>query len=248
MTRPIIFTDCDDTLFQTARKCPGGETGGLKCMSTLVDGAPSGFATARQETFLAWLQLGTVIPVTARSREVLRRVDIVQAPAVCSNGGLIVKQDGNVDQGWHDHLATQAEAGPPVAEIYRKVTAQLPADEYRHWIVSENGFDLYIVIKSNRDAEVRLSMLGNELSALVPASWRRHTNGNNLAFLPRWLSKRDAVAYLIDNLRDNAPDAPVIGVGDSHSDAGFMDLCDFAIAPTNSQLWKGMIHSSPWVG
>lgn len=248
MTRPIVFTDCDDTLFQTGRKCPGGETGGLKCMSTLADGAPSGFATTRQEAFLAWLQVGTVIPVTARSREVLGRVNMVQAPAVCSNGGAIISQDGCLDRDWHCFLATEAGRIPAVADVYAAAAQHLPADAFRHWIVRESGLDLYIVIKSNLDDESGLSALGDEIAATLPKGWRRHSNGNNLAFLPPWLSKRAAVAYLIDNFRDNAPGAPVIGVGDSHSDAGFMDLCDFAIAPTDSQLWKSMIQSSPWVG
>lgn len=49
-------------------------------------------------------QRGKVVPVTARSREVLGRVNIEQNPAVCSNGGCIIAADGEVDAAWHARL------------------------------------------------------------------------------------------------------------------------------------------------
>jgi hydroxymethylpyrimidine pyrophosphatase-like HAD family hydrolase len=217
-------------------------------MSTLVDGTQSGFATARQTSFLAWLRAGTVVPVTARSREVLGRVDIEQAPAVVSNGGCIVGADNEIDQEWHSRLARLSRDGPSISDIYAQVTQGLSGDDFRHWIVTENDLDLYIVIKSNRDDYVALAELGQALVPNIPEYWRLHGNGNNLAFLPGWLNKRHAVAYLIDKHRAQSPDTPVIGIGDSSSDVGFMDLCDFAMAPTSSQLWKSVTQDNCWVG
>lgn len=247
MIRPLVFTDCDDTLFQTARKCPNGHADGLKRMSSLADGSPSSFATARQEFLLSWLRAGTVIPVTARSREVLGRVEIEQSPAVCSNGGCIVRSDGAIDREWHNGLVDLARSGPSISDIYAHLTQGLSADDFRHWIVTENNLDLYIVIKSNRDDGRALSELGQTSAGAIPGNWRLHSNGNNLAFLPGWLNKRNAVAYLIEAYRALAPDAPIIGIGDSSSDVGFMDLCDFAMAPTGSQLWKSVTQSSSWI-
>ena len=37
----------------------------------------------------------------------------------------------------------------------------------------------------------------------------------------------------------NQPDLK-IGIGDAQSDFGFMDLCDFAMMPTESQLWEAL--------
>lgn len=247
MNTPLVFADCDDTLFQTARKCPNGTSDGLKCMSTLVDGTPSGFATARQTSFLEWLRAGAVVPVTARSREVLGRVDIEQAPAVVSNGGCIVGADNKIDQEWHARLAMLSGDGPSISEVYAQVTQGLSSDAYRHWIVTENGLDLYIVIKSNRDDDEALADLGRTFGSAIPDRWRIHGNGNNLALLPGWLNKRNAVAYLIEMHRAQSPDTPIIGVGDSSSDVGFMDLCDFAVAPTSSQLWKSVTQDNSWV-
>jgi hydroxymethylpyrimidine pyrophosphatase-like HAD family hydrolase len=247
MMSPLVFTDCDDTLFQTERKCPNGVSSGLKCMSTLQGGTASGFATKRQEAFLSWLRAGTVVPVTARSREVLARVDIEQAPAVCSNGGCIVTEAGEIDHEWHERLTQQGRNGPQIVDVYAAVTQGLSTDAFRHWVVEEGGLDLYIVIKSNQDDAGRLVTLAEECSGSIPDGWRVHANGNNLAFLPGWLNKRNAVAYLIEKMLAEAPDTPLIGIGDSISDVGFMDLCDFAVAPTSSQLWKSVIKTSTWV-
>ncbi len=243
---PLILTDLDDTLFQTLEKCPA-ERRGLKQMSSLVDGSASGFATPMQQHLLRWLESGTVVPVTARGRDVLARVAIAQAPAIASNGGCILMADGGLDLDWHDYLTMQAAEGEAVLDVYRLLTASLCAIRFRHWSVEENGLDLYIVIKSNERDNMALAQLEVELAATKPNSWRCHRNGNNLAYLPPWLSKRHAVRYMIDRVRADTPDRPIIGIGDSISDVGFMDLCDFAMAPTRSQLWADVVLDSLWV-
>ena len=243
---PVILTDLDDTLFQTLPKCPPG-IDGLRQMSSLLDGRPSGFATPMQQHFLRWLETGTVIPVTARGRDVLARVDVGQAPAICSNGGCILGDDGAIDRDWHDRLATEARRGAPVEAVYHALTGALCTDRFRHWAVEENGLTLYIVVKSNAQDAGELAVLEQELAPQVPTGWRCHRNGNNLAYLPPWLSKRHAARYLIDQIRAARPDQPIIGIGDSVSDVGFMDLCDFAAVPTRTQLWSHIALGNGWI-
>ena len=242
---PVFLTDLDDTLFQTRRKI-AEPTAGLKLMSTLIDGSPSGFATPKQQALLGWMSLGQVVPVTARSTGVLARVDVPQAPAICSNGGCIIGEDGALDRDWHDRLASEAAADHAVHDVYRAVTDALD-DRFRHWVVEEHDLPLYIVIKSNADSDQDLIDLAERRRALLPPAWREHSNGNNLAYMPGWLNKRHAVAYLIERLRADAPDTPILGVGDSLSDVGFMDLCDYAITPTDSQFWQAATRDNAWL-
>lgn len=243
---PLILTDLDDTLFQTMEKCPPGSAN-LKPMSSLIDGSPSGFATAMQQHFLKWLSVGDVVPVTARGRDVLARVAIRQAPAIAANGGCILRADGALDLEWHAHLVGEAAKGAGVVDGYHALTDQLCPTRFRHWTVAEHDLPLYIVIKSNERDAAALAVLEAELAAIKPAGWRCHRNGNNLAYLPPWLSKRHAVRYLTERVRTDTPDRPIIGIGDSLSDVGFMDLCDFAMAPTRSQLWADVIVDNDWV-
>lgn len=244
---PVALADLDDTLFQTAKKCPDGKTEGLRLMSRLVDGSPSGYATQLQQNMLDWLRIGQVIPVTARSRDVLARVDIEQAPAICSNGGCIVATGGEIDQDWHSHLNSQASATDSIADVYQALTNDIDTHAFRHWIVNENQLPLFIVIKTNLDNDDILSDLHANLQERLPAEWRMHRNGNNLAYLPTWLNKRHAAKYLIEKIRADRPDVPIIGFGDSLSDVGFIDLCDYAMTPTRSQLWKNVIVDNDWI-
>ena len=243
---PLILTDLDDTLFQTLEKCPA-DGPGLRQMSSLADGSPSGFATPMQQHFLHWLEGGDVVPVTARGREVLARVAVRQAPAIASNGGCILRADGSLDIDWHEHLCGQASGADAVHDVYRLLTDTLCATSFRHWLVEEHGLALYVVIKSNLGSHTALAELEQQLAAIKPPTWRCHRNGNNLAYLPPWLSKRHAVHYMIGRVRAETPDRPIIGIGDSISDVGFMDLCDFAMAPTRSQLWADVVADSDWV-
>lgn len=241
----LILTDLDDTLFQTARKCPEGG-GPLAVMSTLADGSDSGFATARQQRLLAWLEACEIVPVTARSRDVLARVNIRQAPAICSNGGCILGADGAPDLDWQEQLEAQARAAEPVSAVYRQIVGNLDAAAFRHWIAGELGLDHYIVVKSNHDDGAALEAIHAQSEGIKPAGWRIHRNGNNLAILPPWLNKRHAASYLIDKVRSSSPNRLVIGLGDSHSDVGFMDLCDYAMTPTTSQLWQHVRQDNGW--
>ena len=76
----------------------------------------------------------------------------------------------------------------------------------------------------------------------MPANWTLHRNGNNVAFMPPFLGKDRAVASFLPALRDRFPTAPVIGIGDSLTDAPYMALCDFAMTPAGSQLARAF-HS-----
>lgn len=244
--KPVILTDLDDTLFQTMPKVPEGTTG-LRLMSTLVDGSPSGFATPMQQNFLHWLEIGAVIPVTARGSDVLARVNIKSAPSICANGGCIITEETTPDLIWHGRLGEEARLSEPVLDVYHTITDGLCTQRFRHWSVEENDLDLYVVIKSNERDDMALAQLETELAPQLPEGWRCHRNGNNLAYLPPWLSKRHAARYLIDKIRAEEPGRPIIGIGDSVSDVGFMDLCDFATIPTKSQLWAHVVDGNNWI-
>ncbi|NCP15293.1 MAG: sucrose-6-phosphate hydrolase [Sphingomonadales bacterium] len=246
-TRPLILADLDDSLFQTRAKCGDWPDSSLKPMSRLVDGSPSGYATPPQQALLAWLARGELVPVTARSRAVMARVDIAQAPAICANGGCILTAEGTPDPVWHGHLATLAQGAAAPSALYPELTGGLDTEAFRHWIVSEGGLDLYIVIKSNHGDEPALATVAEALAPRLPQDWRIHANGNNLAFLPPWLSKRAAVRYMLGAVRAETPERLVIGIGDSWSDTGFLDLADMAMIPTQAQLWQHIARGNEWV-
>jgi hypothetical protein len=237
----IALVDLDDTLFQTRRKCPpelGDEQ--LVPLAYARDGSALSFATPRQARFLRWLSETThLVPVTARSLDALRRVQIPHAAAICAHGGVILDQTGAIDEEWRAHVAGQAAPyARTLADMAEAISNESVgrSEPLSVRVLSEGGTALYVVAK-HPEADV-LALNGVVDAALpeLPAGWTEHRNGNNVALLPPHLGKDRAVRHILPSLQARFPDAPVVGVGDSRTDAAFMRLCDFAMLPTGSQL------------
>jgi len=244
-TAPLILTDLDDTLFQTLRKIdPEIDRDQLTPASWLDGGAVSGYMTPLQSMFHGWLAQGELVPVTARNRLVMERTFLKGCGrAVCSHGGLVLDEEGKADRGWTEHLSSLDAASPmSVAEAYGRVRSVLDdhGDLFRHWTITEEGLDLYVTVKQNRDVDgdpvAMLHEVCEGAAALLPAEWKLHRNGNNAAFMPPWLGKRQAVEHVLKEIRSVSPMRPVIGFGDSTSDLPFMSLCDYMMTPSRSQV------------
>lgn len=237
--RPLVFVDLDDTLFQSARKM-GDES---RFAATLdIDGQPNGYMNAMQKNLVEWLlATSDVVPVTARSIEAYQRVQLPFAHgAVCAHGGVILAADGSLDAPWHARLCD--ELAPEQTRLYQLCEQTLAIGvelgfSLRGWVVEEQGLANYVVIKHNNDtdaallgvlAEVKVRGLLNGLYV--------HANGNNLAFLPRALQKREAVREWIRRDQTINGRRPLLGFGDSVSDLGFLAECDWWGTPRQGQL------------
>lgn len=241
MIRAIALVDLDDTLFQTLRKCPPDvPVERLTPLGFAGDGSPLSYATPRQLQFLEWLAETThLVPVTARSLDALRRARVPFRAAVCAHGGVVLDEDGEVDAGWHRTIAAQAEPYRPQLQAMADAIADEAArrgTNVKARVLSEGDLPLYTLAKhADQDAGLLYEVVNAAVPAL-PAGWTDHRNGNNVALMPPYLGKRHAVAHILPALRARFPNAPVIGIGDSLTDAPFMGLCDFAMMPTGSQL------------
>ena len=241
MTQAIALVDLDDTLFQTLGKCPTGiAPERLTPLGFTREGAPLSYATPSQMRFLTWLSETTrLIPVTARSLDALRRVSIPFTAAVCAHGGVILDDEGSIDPVWAEEIA--AHAARHSVDLSEFSTAI--ADEAHRTgtpinvrVLTEDDTPLYVLAKHAAADAGALNRIVDAAVPRLPEGWTDHRNGNNVALMPPYLGKQHAVARLLPALRARFPDAPVIGIGDSRTDAPFMALCDYAMMPTRSQL------------
>lgn len=251
MITAIALVDLDDTLFQTRRKCPSDVTeGDLTAMAFDRAGAPSSFAVPQQKAMIEWLLASAlVVPVTGRSRDALSRVALPHDYAVAAHGGVVLRPGGELCGRWATQMATDARAHS--AELER-LSARCVALAQDHGgaisvrIIGEQDTGLYVVAKHHEPAlgEPDLHQLARAVGAELCAGWTLHVNGNNVAMLPPFLGKRQAAEFLLNDLRALHPGLPVVGLGDSLTDAPFMQLCDFAMIPSGSQLagqvWQRM--------
>ncbi|MGC5796138.1 hypothetical protein [Sphingomonas sp. NFX23] len=241
MIGAITLVDLDDTLFQTLRKCPDDVPfDRLTPLGFAKDGSPLSYATPRQMSLLEWLSATThLVPVTARSLDALRRACIPFRAAVCAHGGVILDEAGAIDLEWQAIMETEARrCSAMLTEMRDAVHAEATARgiPVNVRVLGEGGLPLYTIAKhADADVEALFSVVDVAIPD-VPAGWTDHRNGNNVALMPPHLGKGRAVAHILPALRMRFPDVPVIGIGDSTTDAPFMGLCDFAMMPTASQL------------
>ncbi len=107
-------------------------------------------------------------------------------------------------------------------------------------IISDFGVPFYVVAKSkssNVDSVAAAAAFcdGMRTRSELP-NVLIHVNNNNLAILPTWLDKRNAVDYL--RMRYFAVHSNVLtfGMGDSLVDINFIGACDYMIVPAASQI------------
>ncbi len=250
MTSVIALVDLDDTLFQTRRKCPPSMLDNeLAVMARDRAGEPLSFSTPAQMAWIDWLRSSTLlVPVTGRSVDALQRVDLAFDYAIAAHGGVIIRPGGSICQTWHYLMQREArEHKSRLERLLRNISKVAAGCEWdiNVRIIGEGDVGLYVVVKHrNADREEDLKALADAVEAEIPLDWTRHLNGNNLAYMPPFLGKHHAVAHLLAELRDAYPHLPVLGLGDSTTDLPFLSLCDFAGAPTSSQLWKGVTRDS----
>jgi hypothetical protein len=242
MPQIIALIDLDDSLFQTRRKCPPGlAESELTVMAVDRAGAPLCFATPGQKAWIDWLAATAVlVPVTARSRDALSRVRLDYTQAVAAHGGVLLREGGTVCPAWHAHIAAAASRHAPQLEALADrfaAAARASGHDIGVRIIGEQDLGLYVVGK-HRDPACAADLHGviKQLRGEIPDGWTIHVNDNNVALLPPFLGKEHAAARLLDELRSRYPGLPVLGLGDSLTDAPFLALCDFIAMPAASQL------------
>ncbi|NOT86537.1 MAG: hydrolase [Methylococcaceae bacterium] len=244
-----IFLDLDDTLFQTLRKCAlGADDPDLQVRAYLPDGSANSFATRKQQWLWDWLAKGfKVVPVTARDFQAFQRVHLpFQEEVVLNHGAVILDKQRVVDRAWVDSLVQELPAyTAQLVAVWAEVEAyakQYPGFKLR--LVRDFDVTWYGVIKHGSGQEAPLQALLNAVvkpfAGIADGSLYWHLNGNNLAILPRIINKEAAVRYLLEGYRRVHPEMLTFGAGDSHTDAAFMALCDYALIPKNTQLFSAL--------
>lgn len=244
MSKKILFTDLDDTLFQSLRKCP--EEDGLVPVAYLKDGTAHSFQTQAQAKMLhSFMEDMIVVPVTARNMDAFKRVKIdFRHGAVINFGGTILDPDGEVNQFWRVYIAGRCDGFRIVLNTtveWVKAMADQRGISLRGRVIEDHNCPLYVSIKSEEGNESAINVMEGLLrERLTTTDLSVHRNGNNLVAMPNWLDKRHAVKLLTDKFKDKYGEIITIGMGDSLSDLGFMKQCDYMIAPIGSQIMQTM--------
>lgn len=236
MPRIVIFLDLDDTILQTAPKCPPDEP--VEPMAMDRAGRALSFMTRAQRRLLDfWLERATVIPVTGRTDDALARVAIEFTSWRITHHGAVIRQpDGRLPAWWHVQVRPLLMAAQPsLWNIAVRLNAGATKGGYR---VSSHAVDewlTYVSIKADDDGAA-LARVRTQLEETgLPPELALHHNGNNLALTVTGAQKHDAVRRVALELEREGP-IVTLGAGDSLTDIPFLRACDFALVPKDSQI------------
>lgn len=245
MNKPVIFSDLDDTLFQTRRKMVNKldlepfRTGALD-----LSREPRSFMTQEQAMLVDWmLEHAELIPVTARGTDEINRVTIpFRSWSVTTHGAVILDPAGQPDADWKTHiLASLQPYAEKLRSMQRQITELMAARKVDGWARINCEYDdtpIYLVMKHRDSTKLdELYAMADELERTFSTDgFYIHRNSNNIAWLPVSVEKGLAVSYLLNKLREERGIFPVIGLGDSLSDHRFMKLCSWYGVPRQSQF------------
>ncbi|MBI2373375.1 MAG: hypothetical protein HYV07_05195 [Deltaproteobacteria bacterium] len=241
--RVIAFVDLDDTLFQTRPKCPTEEP--LFLAATDREGRPVSFMTGAQRRLIELLSSSAmVIPVTGRNLAAFQRVRFsFGRAAVLNHGGTILGASGEVDEEWQEHNRAEISAALPALEAAEQAVSSLSVPGLRVRRVGDHGRDIYVSVKHEHTDErmVREIFLGVRGAVEALQDLCLIGTRNNLAVLPRGVSKARAVSWLLARLRRTPESALVLGFGDALSDVEFLAQCDYAVIPRRAELFDLML-------
>lgn len=248
MSKPIFLVDLDDTLFQTKRKMKE-ELNQIPVRVGALDRSlePRSFMNGMQANFVDWMMANSeVIPVTARGTEEISRVQIpFDSWKITTHGAVILTPNGKPDLGWQSHilssLAPYTEKLLELEAVCNEVLKNRGIDGWVRINYEYGDQPVYLVMKHTNSNNIsEIYEIAEEVASLTDLSgYYVHSNGNNIAWLPHCISKGNATQYLLTNIKEmDAVGAtrPIIGLGDSVSDHGFLTLCDFWGMPSTSQF------------
>jgi hydroxymethylpyrimidine pyrophosphatase-like HAD family hydrolase len=241
----FVFSDLDDTLLQTQRKCI--TAGPLTEAAVDREGRPLSFHSQEQLLLLQIFKPCTLIPVTGRNLEALGRI---RSPSfssyrITSHGALVWHANNILIPDWKRKVEQEAVIWEPrmqhllaAIEDYHKAER---IEDLRFRIIYDSGIPVYLSIKGNPK---QISVVEKVISPLWVQEMGGviHCNDRNMALLPPYADKGKAVRYVMELIRGYCEFSPLfIGMGDSLTDISFLRACHYALTPQNSQ-----IHQEIW--
>ncbi|MFT5707215.1 MAG: hydroxymethylpyrimidine pyrophosphatase-like HAD family hydrolase [Oceanospirillaceae bacterium] len=238
----VFFSDIDDSLIQTKRKCLDEPV--LTTTAVDKEGLAASFSTPAQQLLINLCNEHIFIPVTGRNKAALDRVSIAHSSfQVIDHGAIVLNAQGELDKGWLNILADQTAQWRPVLTDYVDQVQQVISEQklaLRCRIISDFGIACYISIKGEQADLTKLAQISERFSTLDENA-RVHINGDNMALLPPYACKKSAVNYLKQHFLADNQQTLFVGIGDSDSDLAFMQACHFQMIPQKSQISEGRL-------
>jgi len=245
--RLFVFTDLDDTLFESLK----GELAEFSIPATVdSNGQIYSYSSVQQQKLVNMMVLSgaVIIPVTGRrSSSFLNcKLPVVLSSeyAVVSHGAVILDDKHQLLDDWLVFLEQRFNL-----KSWQKSLNALYHKLFNHFetlqsgvkvrLIVDKGITAYICIKINKEnyQQGKSRKVNEFLLSVLFDGMLLHGNARNFAILPPYARKKIAVDFLKVKMNIGVLDT-VLGIGDSHSDLPFMSNSDFLIVPKQAQILK----------
>lgn len=231
MKNVILFSDLDRTIIHSSKFLK--ESINPEIVEFNKDKKPISYM--EKEALLLLNELSNnllFIPVTTRSLEQYKRIDLKITPlySITSNGGIILKNNERL-KSWDDFIKNNI-SNKNYMEIQDKLKS---INKYltRELILIDNVFFFSKIDDNN------LFELNYELDNILKwYDWTYTIQGNKIYIMPKFISKENAINYLLQN--ELSKDNFIITAGDGKLDYNFVFLSgsNLSIVPLNSELYN----------
>ena len=231
MKNVILFSDLDRTIIHSSKFLK--ESVNPEIVEFNKDKKPISYM--EKEALLLLNELSNnllFIPVTTRSLEQYKRIDLKIKPlySITSNGGIILKNNKRL-KSWDDFIKNNI-SNKNYMEIQDKLKS---INKYltRELTLIDNVF-FFSKINDNN-----LFELNYELDNILKYyDWTYTIQGNKIYIMPKFISKENAINYLLQN--ELSKDNFIITAGDGKLDYNFVFLpgSNLSIVPLNSELYN----------
>lgn len=241
-----LFTDIDDTWMSTSRKVTPHARATIG--ATRPDGKPGSFMSPAQVELYSVLSAAaaSVIPVTARSPEALKRVRLAfNEGAIVDFGATLLGADGEVDEAWRSQMALLAQT-LGTAQVLDDLQGRML--QHKLHVKPEQrvtaGIPAFVNFRGAPGCSARVRAAVEQVLCEMGqrAAVYLHVTDRDVTVLPKSVTKGNAVRYLIEQ-RGWSQDV-LLGCGDSLSDCSFLAEMGFSLLPKDTRAHTALTQAA----
>lgn len=201
-------------------------------VAEVYQGAPLSFTTRTAQRLLeALVQRVTFVPVTTRTQEQFRRIQLPSAAeswAVTTNGAVIL-HDGVPDSAWIGRLRAELDTeSAALPDVERLFTTLLPSAAVLRTRIAESVF-VYAIVDRAALPDADLAAFTRAVEAL---GWTVSLQGRKLYAVPVPIRKERALAEVAERTGVDR----TVAAGDSLLDREMLLWADLGIRPRHGEL------------
>ncbi|HGM3507615.1 TPA: HAD family hydrolase [Clostridioides difficile] len=183
---------------------------------------------------------GMFIPTTTRTVEQFKRIEFnkygIYFPwSITSNGGIILK-DNEILKSWSEKIDKLKSDYEPIESMIDNFRDYLNIDGITNFKVAEDTF-FYIVVDFSK---FNLDSIKEYINILESKNWRFYVSGRKIYFIPKEISKENAIKYLTEELGIES----FYAIGDSIMDQGMLNISNKAYVLKHGDINKNEIRNS----